>query len=224
MKETEQNYDLLAEDYARTRAFIPDDIKQMADYVSPGERVLDMGCANGRLFTVLREKKADYFGIDISEKLIEIAERDYPQANFQVADALALPFPDNYFDKVLSVSVLHNIPSREFRFKYLQEAQRVLKSKGLLVLRVWHFWKRKEGWQIFFKHFFLKLAGKSKLGLYDVFVPWKNSQGQIIAQRYFHCFSKNGLVCLVKKAGFKVKKAWLGGKDPRTNIYIIAEK
>jgi len=224
LKKTYQDYNLIAEDYTRTRAFIPEDIKEMTEYALVGERVLDSGCANGRLFGVLKRKKVDYFGIDFSEKLIEIARKKYPEAKFQVANCLNLPFPANFFDKVYSISVLHNIPSRDFQFQYLKEAKRVLKPEGFLILRVWDFWRRKEGWKLFFKYTFLKLVKKSKLDFFDVFVPWKDSKGKVLVERYFHCFTKKELENLVKETGFKIKKIWRAGKDPRTNIYLIAQK
>ena len=222
LKKTRDDYNLIAKDYTRTRAFIPEDIKNLAQYSLFGERVLDSGCANGRLFEILRS--VDYIGIDISEKLIEIAKQKYPKGKFLVADALNLLFPNNFFDKIYSISVLHNIPSKEFRLQYLKEAKRVLKPGGLLILRVWDFWKRKEGWKLLFKYTFLKLIGQSKLDFFDVFVPWKNSEGKIMIQRYFHCFSKREIEGLIKKVGLRVKESWREGKDPRTNIYIIAEK
>lgn len=224
LEKTKKDYNLIAKDYTRTRAFIPDDIKELASYSFEGEKILDSGCANGRLFGVLKEKNIDYYGIDFSEKLIEIAKEKYPEAKFQVADSLNLPFPANFFDKIYSISVLHHIPSREFQLQYLKEAKRVLKPGGLLILRVWDFWKRKTSFKLFLKYTFLKLIGKSKLDFFDVFVPWKDSNGKILVQRYFHCFTQRELEDLVKKAEFKIKKSYRLGKDPRTNIYIIAEK
>jgi len=224
LAETRKNYDKTAADYARTRAFVPDDIKSLGDHADPGDRVLDSGCANGRFFEVLQGKQVDFYGIDFSERLIEIARKRYPQGNFKVSDALRTPFPEDYFDKVYSISVLHNIPSRGLQIQYLGEMRRVMKPGGLLILRVWDFWKRIEGWRLFSKYVFLKLLGKSRLDFFDVFVPWKDSQGEIVAQRYFHCFTKRSIVNMVGEAGFKVKKSWRGGQDPRTNIYIVAEK
>jgi len=207
--------------------------------------VLDAGCASGRLFGVLREKKVDpvrgqrdlveaqrkqtsngvdYFGVDISENLIDIAKRTYPEANFQVADGRNLPFPDNYFDKVFSISVLHHIPSKDLRIQHLKEMNRVLKPGGLLVFRVWDFWRRKKAVELIARFIFLKLAGKSKLDFNDVFLPWKDFEGSPVIQRYFHCFTKGELKQLAIESGFKVKKIWRAGKDPRTNIYLIAEK
>lgn len=65
------------------------------------------------------------------------------------------------------VAVLHNIPSRDFRLKTLQEARRVLKNNGLLILTVWRL-ARKEFIFLFLKHLFLKIIGRSKLDFRDV--------------------------------------------------------
>lgn len=224
LEETRKNYNRTAEDYTRTRAFIPEDLERLGEYTNKKEKVLDSGCASGRFYEVFGNKDIDFYGIDFSERLIEIAKKQYPKGKFQVVDALNLPFPEDYFDKVYSISVLHNIPSKELKIQYLREIKRVLKIEGFLILRVWDFWRRREGWELFLKYTFLKFLGKSKLDFFDVFVPWKNSEGKIIVQRYFHCFSKRGIINLIQEAGFQIKEVWCGGKDPRTNIYIVAEK
>ncbi len=224
LEKTRQDYNLIAEDYARTRAYIPEDIRKLGEYVLAGERVLDLGCANGRLSEVLKIKKVNYFGVDISSRLIKIAKKNYPEVKFQIADALSLPFSADFFDKIYSMSVLHNIPSRNFQLQYLKETKRVLKPGGILILRVWDFWKRKAAVKLISKYTFLKLIRKSKLDFKDVFVPWKDSNGKILIRRYLQCFTKKELEDLAREAGFKIKKSWCSGKDPRINIYLIAEK
>lgn len=222
LKKTRQDYNLIAENFARTRAFIPEDLKGLAKYTIPGEKVLDSGCGSGRFYEVL--KNVDYYGVDISEGLIIIAQKLYPKGKFKAANALNPPFPDNFFDKVFSISVLHNISSKEFRARYLKEIKRILKPGGYLILRVWDFWKREAGFKLFLKYTLLKLLNKSRLDFRDVFVPWKDSKGKILVQRYFHCFGKRELESLVNEAGFKIKEIWRAGKNPRTNLYIVAEK
>lgn len=223
LEETKKNYNLTAESYTRTRAFIPEDIKLLAEYVQKADKILDSGCASGRLYGVLENKGVDYFGIDFSERLIEIAKKKYPNVNFQVENTLNLPFPRDFFDKIYSISVIHNIPSRDFQLQYLKESKRVLRPGGLLILRVWDFWKRKIFIPLFLKYALLKLFGKSKLDSRDVFLPWKDSAGKVLAQRYFHAFTKKEIENMVKEAGFTIEKSWREGKDPRTNIYIIAK-
>lgn len=231
LNKTRKNYNSIAQEYTRTRAFIPEDIKDLGKYAWAGEKVLDLGCGNGRFVEVLRDKNIDYFGIDISERLIEIAKKNYPEAKFQVADALNLPFASNFFNKVYSISVLHHIPSEKLRLQFLKEAKRTLKPEGLLILRVWNLWRRNLlAQRLLLKYALLRLVGKSKLDFKDVFYPWKNSEGKILVQRYIHCFTKRELIALAKKAGFEIKEVWVWGRDKKwgtdkiSNIYLIAKK
>jgi ubiquinone/menaquinone biosynthesis C-methylase UbiE len=224
LSKIQNDYNLIAEDFARKRSFLSPDIKFLADFAKEGEKILDSGCGNGRLFLALKEKNVDYYGVDFSEKLIEIAKKNYPEGKFLVANCLNLPFPENFFDKVYSIAVLHHIPSKKFRILYLKEIKRVLKKNGIFFLRVWDFWKRKGFWKILLKHTLLKLVGKSKLDFFDVFIPWKDSKGKILIQRYFHCFTEKELKKLLKITGFQIIKIWSQGKDKKANIYLISKK
>lgn len=224
IEKTKNDYELLAKDFTRTRSFLPEDVKKLTFEIKEGEKILDLGCAHGKLFEILKEKKVNYFGIDISEKLIEIAKKNFPEGNFQVANALNLPFPENFFDKVFSIAVFHHIPSKEFRIQCLKEIKRVLKRGGILILRVWDFWKRWDRIKLILKYSFLKLIGKSKLDFFDVFLPWKDSRGKILTERYFHCFTKRELKNLGKKVNLKIVRCWREGKGKRANIYLILKK
>jgi tRNA (uracil-5-)-methyltransferase TRM9 len=221
LKKTRQDYDLIAEQFSNTRRFVWRGFESLANYVLPKEKVLDLGCGNGRLLQLFREIEIDYTGTDSSEKLINIAKRTYPNDTFQVADALDLPFPPNSFDKVYSVAVLHHIPSERLRIKFIEEAKRVLKPEGLLVLTVWDLWKRPDTFFWVFKFFLLKIFRGSKLDFKDILVPWQKK-----TDRYIHCFTKGELKKIVEKTGMKIKEVGTL-KIPGThnyNIYIVAEK
>jgi len=229
LKKTKEDYNLIAEDFSRTRAFVPEELENwIFQYIFAGEKVLDWGCGNGRFFEIFEHKEVDYFGIDISEKLIDIAKNKYPRAKFQVTSAFNLPFPNNFFDKIFSIAVFHHIPSEEFRLKFLKEAKRILKPEGLLILMVWNLnpfkmlligeWERALN---FFKFSILKIFGRSNLDLKDFFIPWRN-----ICQRYTHYFTRNELQRLIEKSEFKIKEIGIL-KSPKTkesNIYLVAEK
>lgn len=197
----------------------------LAKYVQAGEKILDLGCGNGRLFAMLKEKNIEYLGVDSSDKMINIAREKHGPAGakFLTVEALELPFPESYFQKIFSVAVLHHIPSEEFRLKFLSEIKRVLKPRGLLILTVWNL--RKNYW-LLFKYTILKFIGKSKLDSGDVLWPWKNSEGKTVIERYIHCFARRELEKLAEKAGFKIEEAGFldRGKSKKANIYLIAEK
>lgn len=232
---TSRNYNLIADHFSRARQKAWKEFRFLfEEYLVPGERVLDLGCGNGRFFEFCKNRdKVDYFGVDSSEKLIEIAKKRYPGGKFQVANVLNIPFPSNFFDKIYSLAVLHHIPSKTFRLQFLKEAKRVLKPGGLLILTVWNLWPRtnplemlrgrqKSKIWLILKFTILKIFGKSKLDFKDITMPWHN-----IPQCYFHCFTKGELEKLVKEAGFKIKKngevVVSQGRKLNSNFYIILE-
>lgn len=221
LEKTKEDYNLIAEDFSRTREKPLPEIKFLFDnYLISGERVLDLGCGNGRYFQFFAEKNVDYFGVDSSEKLIEIAKRRHPEGKFQLAEALHLPFPNNFFDKIYSIAVLHHIPSKDFRLQFLKETHRILKSKGLLILTIWKLPRLKK-YYLLFKYTILKFIGKSKLDWGDILVPWGEK-----VKRYYHCFFKKELENLVKKSELIIKESGIvkNEKGNRQNIYLIAEK
>ncbi len=109
--------------------------------VQQAENILDVGCGIGGSSLYLAEKfNANATGITLSpvqsgrasERAIEFGLQD--RTNFQVADALNMPFEDNSFDLVWSLESGEHMPEKQ---KFLQECYRVLKPGGKLILVTW---------------------------------------------------------------------------------------
>ncbi|HPO49307.1 MAG TPA: class I SAM-dependent methyltransferase [Spirochaetota bacterium] len=60
-------------------------------------KVLEIGCGTGNLTKYLREFSKNITGIDIDDKMIEVAKKKYPDINFMKLDALEI---DNNFDSL----------------------------------------------------------------------------------------------------------------------------
>jgi tRNA (uracil-5-)-methyltransferase TRM9 len=212
LNKVRDDYNHIAPDFANTRANIWPEIVGLFDYIRKGDKVLDLGCGNGRFVNIIKEKCGQYFGTDVSEGLINIAKKNYPNENFQATEALKFPFSDSYFDVIFSIAVLHHIPSKDFRLEFLEEAKRVLKPEGLFVLTVWKP-KGRRG-------IFGPLHG---LDFKDVIEPWF---GENKGERYFHCFTEKELTKLVQQAGFEIKESGTikNEKGNRENLYIVAKK
>jgi len=103
-----------------------------------GRRVLDVGCAAGALSALLVERGAEVVGIDVSERLVEIARRDLGgRAEFNVAD-VGRPMPflaDESFDLVTASLVLHYL--RDWAVP-LREFHRILRPGGALLISTHH--------------------------------------------------------------------------------------
>jgi len=221
LKKTTQDYNLIAEQFSSTRYSIWPEFNLFKQYVENGERILDLGCGNGRLVELFKDKQVEYVGVDGSEKLIEIAKKKYPGRNFQVADALNLPFPNNYFDKIFCIAVLPHIPSQRFRLQVAKEARRVLKPGGIFIVSVWDLWRRPRTLKLIFNFAVLKMLGRSELDFRDVFIPWEKR-----VDRYVHGFTKRELKDLFERAGFRIQKSGIfrRGETRNYNIYLMARK
>ncbi len=95
--------------------------------------VLDFGCGVGRWVDVLRDHFVSYHGVDISDEMINIARRDYPDGRFSVLKNLKVDAEDNSVDFVLCVAVLHH-NAYVNQDILIGELSRVLRPQGQLLL------------------------------------------------------------------------------------------
>jgi SAM-dependent methyltransferase len=102
--------------------------------LSPGDRVLDVGCAKGFLVRDLLETcpSLDVFGLDISAYALANADPAC-RGRLMRASADYLPFRDGAFACVLALDTIHNLP-RAGAVRALAELQRV--SGGRAFIRV----------------------------------------------------------------------------------------
>jgi SAM-dependent methyltransferase len=91
--------------YPSEKIFLPRLLKK-------GFKVLDAGCAAGGFYSIMKGIQPDiiYYGCDFSAELIKKAKQTYNGVKFIVADLIALPFKENYFDLVNCAGTCHMIP------------------------------------------------------------------------------------------------------------------
>ena len=110
---------------------------RVVDFASAGRgsRVLDVGTGTGKQAFAFAKRGYDVVGIDISEDMLEIANRknNYENVRFQLARATSLPFEDGSFDVSCVSFALHDMTSA-VREKALKEMVRVTKPRGVLVI------------------------------------------------------------------------------------------
>lgn len=107
--------------------------------VCPGKRVLDLGAGTGNLTMRCLQRKASLVaGIDPSEKMLQRAREKAggdPRVEFLRVDRpfRSIPYPDDYFDAVISTYAYHHVPHR-LRRETVVEMMRVLKPGGVWAL------------------------------------------------------------------------------------------
>lgn len=98
--------------------------------------ILDVGCGGGELIKIVGERSkrgSKFFGLDISEKLCEIARQKNPEAEIVQGDAENLPYTDNKFDVVFMTEALEHMLDHK---KAIMEVGRVLKPRGIFIVTV----------------------------------------------------------------------------------------
>jgi alkylated DNA repair protein alkB family protein 8 len=218
-----RNYDEIAIDFAiaRKKPLWPE-VEKLAGPVKDGDRVLDVGCGNGRLLKAFGGKNINYLGVDNSKKLIEVARKnrrlETGNWKFVNGDLLELDkLPEKDFDYVFCLAVLHHLPGQELRIEALKQMKSKLKPGGKLVVTVWNLWARAKFRKLILKFSWQKLFGKNQMDLGDILFSWKNSQGQEVSQRYYHAFTKGALKEISLAAGLKMEKLY---KD-KYNYYLV---
>lgn len=100
----------------------------------PGDVALDICTGTGKLAAELLPYVGPggrVIGLDFSTRMLELARRRVPAAEFQLGDVMALPFSEASIDAVTIAFGLRNLVDREHG---LRETFRVLKPKGRLVI------------------------------------------------------------------------------------------
>lgn len=95
--------------------------------VQSGTKLLDIGCGEGA-FGFLRHKGVEVHGIDLSERNVQKALRSgYAEA--RKSSTIGIPYPDAFFDYIISQDVLGHIPL-DLKDAALGEMSRALKPDG----------------------------------------------------------------------------------------------
>jgi len=117
----------------------PEYIQRLIDdkVIPQGASLLDIGCGDGSLASMLAESGFNVLGFDFAETAIEKARQDHPEAKGKLkyicADATKpFPLPDT-FRVGIDRGTFHTIPP-ENRNDYVQQIAQLIDDKGYLII------------------------------------------------------------------------------------------
>lgn len=102
--------------------------------IEPGQRVLDVATGPGVAAAAVQARGAATTGMDVSERMIALAQASHPSVTFRTADVTSLPFADGAFDAVICNFGLGHFPDPE---RALAACMRVLAPGGTLAFSWW---------------------------------------------------------------------------------------
>src|SRR3989339_674531 len=139
--------------------------------VSIPAKILDIGCGNGWISIKAAKAGFEVWGIDSSETAIEEAietakdEGIEGNTDFQVGDALNLPYDESFFDALIDRGLFHHILP-ENRIAYFDNILRVLRSESLIYISVFSDKNPVGIGQLFTKELMEGLFGKNFTSIY----------------------------------------------------------
>jgi SAM-dependent methyltransferase len=118
--------------------FHNDDCNYMKFLINDGQRVLDLGCGNGRLLDLLKPSYG--VGVDLSEQSIKLAQKNYPHLNFLQGDLEDVDFMKDItgpFDFIIFSDTIGYLDDCEEAFANLH----LLCNKDTRIVVSYHSWR-----------------------------------------------------------------------------------
>ncbi len=142
-------YNKIAEDWYKDHLdewWIPG-AEKFLSFLKKGDRILDAGCGPGIKSGFFVDRGFKVLGVDFSEKMIEIAKRDFAQARFSVLDLHEVEKLEGKFDGIFLQAVLLHFPKKEAK-NILRKLTHKLESGGILHISVKEIWENQPEEQI----------------------------------------------------------------------------
>ncbi len=99
-------------------------------------RILDIGFGTGILTKKLYDDGYEIYGIDFSQKMIEIAKEKMPLANlikYDFSKGLPEEIKDNSFDYIISTYAMHHLEDEE-KNEFIEKLENYLNKGGKIII------------------------------------------------------------------------------------------
>lgn len=109
--------------------------KILADYFSPQDKIIDVGCSQGLTFSYLAQSFKNIVGVDIDSKALITAKNRLTKLGLKnkliLYDGKRLPFKGGSVDGIVTTETFEHVNNRK---AYIKELHRVLKTGGKIII------------------------------------------------------------------------------------------
>ena len=205
MTATSRFWDKTADKYARLPITHEDDyetkLRVTQGYLRPDMRLLEFGCGTGGTAIALAPHVAHILAIDFSERMLEKArqrahEAEVTNITFERADITTLPLPDQPYDMVLGLSILHLLKDPD---AVIARVYRMLRPGGYFVSST-------------------ACLGDT-MGYFKVLAPIGRALGLLPILKVM---STDEVIAKIKRPGFEIAHRWKPGPDRA--LFVVARK
>jgi ubiquinone/menaquinone biosynthesis C-methylase UbiE len=198
-------WDKVADKYSRRpiadEASYQEKLEKSQSYFRPDMELLEFGCGTGGTAIIHAPHVKHIRAIDISPRMIEIAEARAEAAgvknvDFEVQTIEALDAPDGSFDAILGLSIMHLVKDKDAVSK---KVFRLLKPGGVFISST--------------------VCMRDLAMLIHYVIPIMQFFGQA---PFVAIFDRAELLASVRAAGFEIDYDWRPGK--KKAVFIVAKK
>ncbi|MDP4008115.1 MAG: class I SAM-dependent methyltransferase [Candidatus Peregrinibacteria bacterium] len=231
IRKVRRDYDAIADNFSETRQAPWESWKLFKKYFGKQKDILDIGCGNGRAAEFFEYKS--YTGIDISKNLIEIAKKEHSKnknsknIHFKIGNFTSIP-SSSKFDTIISIAVLHHLPSNKLRSQAIKEVSKTLKKDGIFIFSVWNLLYNSKYTAPRKKALLLSIFTFGLMHPRDLFIPWKKGLNK--RNRYYYAFKEKEVTALLSNQNFEIidviheKNGKKVPEKDSLNIYFVCKK
>jgi ubiquinone/menaquinone biosynthesis C-methylase UbiE len=98
--------------------------------------VVEIGCGAGRMTKQLAGYFRQAYGLDVAPKMLEIAKRNVPEAQFMQTIGTRIPLPDGSVTAAFSCDVFQHFDNVDVAKEYFYEFGRVVRPGGTIMIHM----------------------------------------------------------------------------------------